>query len=249
MDVNDSDPQPKLTANEYFRTKQWRILKNFVSARCNDICERCHNAPYQETHHLTYVNWQHESPDELQGVCSACHREIHGVVEDKSLCDPEIGGPLVRGTDPDTSQKAAAKIKPRRPTIQRDVLQWFIAHKEGTDEEIENDLRWKYRAQTTVSKRRTELMYMGWVQDSEKRKIGSNGSPMIIWELVPSPRTPVTESAKEREVMRIARRLKKKLAKLVDLQTHDERIRWEQRINGELEDSKLEAMEDQEIAS
>jgi hypothetical protein len=96
-----------------------------------------------------------------------------------------FSGPRVRHTDPDSSQAAAKAITQKRLTeIQQDILAWFRCVHRATDEELETHFRDKYPAQTTVSKRRTDLFHLGYLRDSGKREFNSNNRKMIVWELV-----------------------------------------------------------------
>lgn len=96
-----------------------------------------------------------------------------------------FSGPRVRRDDHDTSQEAAELITEKRLTeIQQDILAWFRIVRRATDEELENHFRDKYPAQTTVSKRRTDLKHLGYLRDSGERRKNSNMRSMIVWELI-----------------------------------------------------------------
>ena len=41
------------------------------------MCERCASAPAREFHHRTYERQGHEKPDDIEHLCSECHRSIH----------------------------------------------------------------------------------------------------------------------------------------------------------------------------
>jgi hypothetical protein len=96
-----------------------------------------------------------------------------------------FSGPRVRAVDPDTSKQAAQSITQKRLTeIQQDILAWFRCVHHATDEELETHFRDKYPAQTTVSKRRTDLVRLGYLRDSGERRKNSNMRSMIVWELI-----------------------------------------------------------------
>lgn len=93
-------------------------------------------------------------------------------------------GPRARRTDPDTSHEAGEALTEKRLSdIQTDVLSWFRTVKRATDEQLETHFRDKYTAQTTVSKRRTDLVRLGYLRDSGERQLNSNNRRMIIWEI------------------------------------------------------------------
>ena len=58
---------------KYLASREWAERKNGVRERCLGYCERCLIAPYESTHHLTYINVGHEPLDDLLAVCNPCH--------------------------------------------------------------------------------------------------------------------------------------------------------------------------------
>ena len=69
---------------EYIRSPEWRAIVSEVRLRSGNTCERCGNAPHQETHHLTYRRLGVELLDDLIGLCAGCHRFVHA----RSQFDP-----------------------------------------------------------------------------------------------------------------------------------------------------------------
>jgi uracil-DNA glycosylase family 4 len=69
---------------EYLASREWGLLKEQVRQRSGGICERCHRAPYQSTHHTTYERIGHELLTDLLGLCNECHSFVSG----KSEVDP-----------------------------------------------------------------------------------------------------------------------------------------------------------------
>ena len=63
----------------YLASREWALLKQEVRERCGGICERCHVAPYQQTHHVTYERTGHE---DLAGLCRPCHLYLSGLTND-----------------------------------------------------------------------------------------------------------------------------------------------------------------------
>lgn len=116
-----------------------------------------------------------------KGYCpNVWHKTVEGTF---SFAHPPRA--TARHTDPDTSQEAAQSFSEDRITeCMRDVLDQMARHNgRATDEQLDDWLKHKYHAQTTVSKRRTDLMHMGYVRDSGKRIINRNLRNMIVWEL------------------------------------------------------------------
>jgi hypothetical protein len=61
----------------HMKTAKWQGSRILVIRRCKGICERCHKWPVVNIHHLTYERVGNELPEDLLGVCSRCHRELH----------------------------------------------------------------------------------------------------------------------------------------------------------------------------
>lgn len=61
----------------YLKTEAWRALRAAVICRARGMCERCGKWPVVNVHHLTYERLFHERLEDLLGVCSKCHRELH----------------------------------------------------------------------------------------------------------------------------------------------------------------------------
>lgn len=77
-----ADDREKYAA--YLCSREWSILKEAVKKRSGGLCERCRVVPGSAVHHLTYIRQYHENLDDLQHICSTCHRFTHG----KSDVDP-----------------------------------------------------------------------------------------------------------------------------------------------------------------
>ena len=63
---------------QYLCSREWGLLREQVRQRCGGICERCHDGPMQNVHHLTYARKYHEHLVDLQGLCEPCHQFTHG---------------------------------------------------------------------------------------------------------------------------------------------------------------------------
>jgi len=81
----------------------------------------------------------------------------------------------------DTQRASYEAIKPHRGNLQEQVF-YFIADSGGaTDEEITNGLGMLKSSQTA---RRNELVNQGRVFDKGRRRVGSSGRKVIVWEAV-----------------------------------------------------------------
>ena len=69
---------------KYLCSREWALLKEQVRVRSHGRCERCREGAYESTHHLTYERTGHELLEDLQAVCTGCHKFLSG----KSDIDP-----------------------------------------------------------------------------------------------------------------------------------------------------------------
>lgn len=99
-----------------------------------------------------------------------------------------IPEPVARSTDPQTSHDAARSVVKEHQT----ATQWFIleALRGGpkTDDEIWHSLydlsRHRHTSQSGARTRRAELVDMGKVRDSGRRRKLTSGRMAIVWEAV-----------------------------------------------------------------
>jgi hypothetical protein len=74
----------KVEYKEYLASREWALKREAVRKRCGNVCERCHKAPHENTHHVTYARVGNERLEDLLGVCRKCHEFLSG----KSDVDP-----------------------------------------------------------------------------------------------------------------------------------------------------------------
>lgn len=73
------DVSPYATYREYLRHPRFLKVRAHAFARADGVCEKCHERPPTEPHHLRYPPWGHfDVPENLLAVCHQCHCEIHG---------------------------------------------------------------------------------------------------------------------------------------------------------------------------
>lgn len=73
--------------HRYMASREWALKREEVKERADGVCERCHDARIQSTHHLTYQRLGKEQVDtDLLGVCNPCHEFLSGKRDD----DPAI---------------------------------------------------------------------------------------------------------------------------------------------------------------
>jgi 5-methylcytosine-specific restriction endonuclease McrA len=71
-----------LEYERYIRdSDDWWEIRTKVMRRDNNWCQACWDAPATEVHHKSYEQLYREILWELEAVCSACHRKIHGLIE------------------------------------------------------------------------------------------------------------------------------------------------------------------------
>lgn len=61
----------------YLKSDEWKIIRDKVVERDNGMCLYCKTNPAQEVHHKHYKTIYKEKIDDLESVCSDCHRAIH----------------------------------------------------------------------------------------------------------------------------------------------------------------------------
>ena len=84
------------TYQRYIKSPAWRRLRCEVVRRCGGVCERCHEWPVVNIHHLTYDHWGDERLYELVALCFDCHDEAHEVLGSARHPTPTTGGPASR---------------------------------------------------------------------------------------------------------------------------------------------------------
>lgn len=91
--------------------------------------------------------------------------------------------PNVRTADPDTSRAAAERTPRLRATDRARALDVHRAHPDGlTDFELADLMG---RQQTSAGKRRGELVALGYVRDSGRRRPAPSGAKAIVWQVIP----------------------------------------------------------------
>jgi hypothetical protein len=86
-----------------------------------------------------------------------------------------------RGTDPDTSRKAAEQAAPRMTERRRIVLRHFLQFTAMTDLDLQGLCS---NHGSTYRTRRSELAQMGYIADSGTRSL-QRGSNRIVWTITP----------------------------------------------------------------
>ena len=65
----------------YLKTDAWKSFRNGLIAE-RGCCEYCGTTDYLEIHHLAYDRLCNEAPEDVMVLCSDCHREIGGMLEE-----------------------------------------------------------------------------------------------------------------------------------------------------------------------
>ena len=73
--------------HKYLNSEEWKIIRDKVIERDNGMCLHCKTKPAQEVHHKHYETIYKEKIDDLESVCSDCHRAIHKIVFSEVLKD------------------------------------------------------------------------------------------------------------------------------------------------------------------
>lgn len=70
----------------YLCSREWAEKREAVRERADNRCERCLIGPMDACHHLTYERKYNELLEDLQAICTPCHKFTHG----KSDRDPRL---------------------------------------------------------------------------------------------------------------------------------------------------------------
>jgi hypothetical protein len=104
-------------------------------------------------------------------------------VEQLSLDDlPSLPAPVARRTDPPTSWMAARLAEPRSGTNRALALALLRERGPQTDFELATASGLQ---QTTIGKRRGELVAAGFVRATDLRRRSPSGAWAIVWEAIP----------------------------------------------------------------
>lgn len=89
-----------------------------------------------------------------------------------------------RTGDPETSFEAAESLnKQTLSELQTKVLDWFLIHRQGSDEDLQRDPLFIGLGPSTARSRRAALVELGYLRDSGGRAVNQRGRNIVIWEL------------------------------------------------------------------
>ncbi len=60
--------------DEYYHSEAWEIKRAFVLHRAKGRCDKCGSKGPLQVHHITYDRLYDESPEDLEALCSRCHK-------------------------------------------------------------------------------------------------------------------------------------------------------------------------------
>ena len=73
-----------INADEYYKSEQWKLLRDLCFQMVGYVCQRCGHPGRQlggfktlQAHHNTYDRFGCEELEDLECVCVQCHRKIH----------------------------------------------------------------------------------------------------------------------------------------------------------------------------
>lgn len=72
-----SDHKKKYLA--YINSKEWLDIRIEIHHSRGGKCERCGSTHILQVHHVTYKNLFNEEPEDLELLCSGCHRAEHKI--------------------------------------------------------------------------------------------------------------------------------------------------------------------------
>lgn len=92
--------------------------------------------------------------------------------------DPRL---KARGSDPETSKKAAFANLPLKDTQRREILEIHVKNPDGlTDDEVSQLTSMRLNSLTT---RRSELFQGGWLEDSGLERKTRTGIAAVVWRV------------------------------------------------------------------
>jgi 5-methylcytosine-specific restriction endonuclease McrA len=68
----------KMPYNEYLQSPEWQGLRRLAITKAGGRCQRCGEYRGLQVHHLTYERRGWEQIQDVEAVCSRCHRQEHG---------------------------------------------------------------------------------------------------------------------------------------------------------------------------
>ena len=63
--------------HRYLASDHWKAKADEAKGRAGNKCERCGSRKWLEVHHKTYKKVYRERPQDLEVLCSRCHRNHH----------------------------------------------------------------------------------------------------------------------------------------------------------------------------
>jgi hypothetical protein len=70
---------------KYLQSDSWREKRRLVLNRCGNICECCLQNDAIQVHHTNYKTLFDEVAWDLKGVCIACHKRLHNIIDVKGI--------------------------------------------------------------------------------------------------------------------------------------------------------------------
>jgi 5-methylcytosine-specific restriction endonuclease McrA len=65
------------TYGAYLRSRHWREIRSRYQTEREWKCRKCNNRTGLQLHHKTYARMGAELLDDLEPLCSGCHRRLH----------------------------------------------------------------------------------------------------------------------------------------------------------------------------
>ena len=72
------EERQKRYREEYLKSKHWQGTRK-AKLKIDPKCESCGEVEQLEVHHKHYRSLYHETRDDLETLCSLCHRRRHGI--------------------------------------------------------------------------------------------------------------------------------------------------------------------------
>jgi 5-methylcytosine-specific restriction endonuclease McrA len=110
----------------YLKSDYWRKLRSDKLDSIGNKCERCGTTKTLQVHHKTYYRngediLYHETLDDLECLCRACHEKEHGIKYTRIILKPTRGW----NTNYHKKKKGRHKKKKKKPYFGMDKSSYY----------------------------------------------------------------------------------------------------------------------------
>lgn len=83
----------------YIASPKWKSFRNSIIIERGRKCERCGEEKGEiHAHHLTYIRFMNELPEDIKLLCKPCHKEVHRLKDAKKKRKKAVNKPKKKRT-------------------------------------------------------------------------------------------------------------------------------------------------------